>query len=90
MASRVRRLAPTVGNPERFHEDKSELAHDMADLAQRVCPSGRTRNGERVKIDLSPRRIGPHGQIVAAGSVVVKGKRLIVRARRMPFAISIG
>jgi hypothetical protein len=38
-ASRVRRLLPPLArNPHRFHEDKSEIARDLAELARRVAP----------------------------------------------------
>jgi hypothetical protein len=39
LASRVRRLPPPIraGNPERFYEEQSQIAHDIAALAERVC-----------------------------------------------------
>jgi hypothetical protein len=39
LASRVRRLPPPIraGNPERFYEERSQIAHDMNELAQRVA-----------------------------------------------------
>jgi hypothetical protein len=39
LASRVRRLPPPIraGNPERFYEERSQIAHDIAALAERVC-----------------------------------------------------
>lgn len=37
LAYRVRRLGPDHRRPERFHEEKSEIAHDLCRL-QRVLP----------------------------------------------------
>ena len=36
LASRVRRLVPSHSNPERFHEEKSEIAHALRILAREV------------------------------------------------------
>lgn len=33
---RVRRLCPDHRNPHRFHEEKSEIAHELVKLARRV------------------------------------------------------
>jgi hypothetical protein len=43
LASRVRRISPPLAsNPNRFHEERSDIARDLADLARRVSPSGQT------------------------------------------------
>ena len=36
LADRVRRLAPSPRNPDRFHEDKSEIVFELEQLAQQV------------------------------------------------------
>lgn len=36
LAYRIRRLAPDHRNPHRFHEEKSEIAHQLAKLARKV------------------------------------------------------
>ncbi len=39
LASRVRRLSPPLAsNPNRFHEERSDIAKDLADLVRRVSP----------------------------------------------------
>ncbi|WP_299821349.1 hypothetical protein [uncultured Jannaschia sp.] len=37
LASRLRRLSPDHRNPHRFHEEKSEIAHELARLARKVA-----------------------------------------------------
>jgi hypothetical protein len=32
---------PPARNPERFHEERSDIAKDIADLARRVAPRSR-------------------------------------------------
>lgn len=34
---RIRRLCPDHRNPHRFHEEKSEIAYELAELARRVA-----------------------------------------------------
>lgn len=36
LALRVDRLDVTLRDPERFHEEKSEIAHELRELASRV------------------------------------------------------
>ena len=36
LVQRVRRLGPDHRDPHRFHEEKSEIAHDLAKLGERV------------------------------------------------------
>ena len=36
LAHRLRRLSPDHRNPHRFHEEKSEIVHELARLARRV------------------------------------------------------
>lgn len=40
LAYKVRRLVPSSRNPERFHEDKSEIVAELSRLAQRVRRHG--------------------------------------------------
>jgi hypothetical protein len=45
LASRVRRMSPPLARrPERFHEERSDIAHDLAELARRVAPRTRRAN----------------------------------------------
>lgn len=37
LADRVRRLCPDHRDPHRFHEEKSEIAHDLRQLARVVA-----------------------------------------------------
>lgn len=37
LVHRIRRLCPDHRDPHRFHEEKSEIAHELAQLAQRVA-----------------------------------------------------
>lgn len=37
LAHRIRRLVPDHRDPHRFHEEKSEIAHELAQLARRVA-----------------------------------------------------
>jgi hypothetical protein len=36
LAARVRRLAPSHGDPHRFHEEKDEIEHELRRLAFRL------------------------------------------------------
>ena len=45
LAHRVRRLRPDHRDPHRFHEEKSEIAHELSKLA-RVLPAG-----GRIRVD---------------------------------------
>lgn len=36
LADRLRRLAPSSRYPDRFHEEKSEIAHALVELAREV------------------------------------------------------
>jgi hypothetical protein len=36
LADRLRRLAPSPRNPDRFHEDKSEIEHELRRLATEI------------------------------------------------------
>ena len=37
LVTRIRRLCPDHRDPHSFHEEKSEIAHDLAKLARRVA-----------------------------------------------------
>ncbi len=84
LASRVRRLlAPSPTHPHRFHEHKSEIAHDLAELGRRSAP--RSRRAKVVEVDISDVR---RGRIVV-GSQTINGKRVMVQ-KRVPFAVYVG
>ncbi len=74
---------PLASHPERFHEERSDIAHDIADLARRVSPRNRPRSG--VTVDVSEIR---RGRIITTGQVV-NGRRIVVQKRR-PFAVYVG
>ncbi|MGO8972048.1 MAG: hypothetical protein ACLQNV_00760 [Steroidobacteraceae bacterium] len=83
LASRVRRMSPPLAsNPNRYHEERSDIAHDLAELARRVWPRSR-RSG--VEVDVSDIR---RGRIVTT-SQTVNGKRIVVQKRRS-FAVYVG
>ncbi len=43
LASRVRRMSPPLSSdPERFHAQRSVIAHDLAELARRIAPRSQT------------------------------------------------
>ena len=84
LASRVRRMSPPLAHyPERFHEERSDIAKDLAELARRVAPRGRPTSG--VTVDVSDIR---RGRIVTTNQTV-NGRRLVVQKRR-PFAVFVG
>ncbi|MEM7720748.1 MAG: hypothetical protein AAF376_00090 [Pseudomonadota bacterium] len=37
LVHRIRRLCPDHRDPHRFHEEKSEIAHELAKLARKVA-----------------------------------------------------
>ena len=42
LALRVRRMSPPLASdPERFHPQRSVIAHDLAELARRIAPRAR-------------------------------------------------
>jgi hypothetical protein len=84
LASRERRMSPPLARyPERFHEERSEIAHDIAGLARRVAP--RTRRATSIAVDISE---GRRGRIVVAAQTI-NGKRVMVQRRRA-FAVYVG
>ena len=79
---RVRRMPPPLAsNPHRFHENRSEIAHDMARLARIIAPRCVRRS---VAVEVSAER---SGRAITA-SQVINGKRVQVQRRR-PFAVFI-
>ncbi len=77
LASRVRRISPPLArNPNRFHEERSEIAHDLAELARRVSPRGRPASG--VTVDVSDIR---RGRIISTGQTV-NGRRIVVQSAK--------
>ena len=83
LASRVRRMSPPLARqPERFHEERSDIARDIA-VARRVAPRNRPASG--VAVDVSDIR---RGRIVTTDQTV-NGRRIIVQKRRA-FAVYVG
>ena len=81
--SRVRRmLPPLASNPHRYHEDKSEIANDLAQLARAIAPR---RVSRHLRVDLSTERSGR----TVVTSQIINGKRVQVQ-RRQPFSIHVG
>ena len=74
---------PLARHPQRFHEERSDIAKDIADLARRVSPRGRPTSG--VMVDVSDIR---RGRIIAT-SQTVNGRRIVVQKRR-PLAVYVG
>lgn len=72
-----------AGNPNRFHEERSELAADIAKLARQLVP--RRLDQRDIEVQLSEER---RGRIITTGQVI-NGKRLVIQKRR-PFAIHVG
>ncbi len=84
LASRVRRMSPPLARyPDRFHEERSDIAKDIANLARRVSPRNRPRSG--VTVDVSEIR---RGRIITTGQTV-NGRRIVVQKRRA-FAVYVG
>ena len=84
LASRVRRISPPLAsNPNRFHEERSDIAKDLTDLARSLAP--RRRDAATVKVEVTDSRAGR----TITGSMVVNGRRVMVQ-RRAAFAISSG
>ena len=78
----LRAPPPLASNPHRFHEDRSEIAYDIAQLARVIAPR-RIRRG--VSVEISAER----GGRAINTSQVINGKRVQVQRRRA-FAIHIG
>ena len=85
LASRVRQLpAPMrAGNPDRFYEEQSEIAHDLAKLARRIAPRG--VRPEAVEVDISE---GRRGRIVAAAQTI-NGRPVMIQ-KRYAVAVFVG
>jgi hypothetical protein len=72
-----------ASNPDRFHEERSDIAKDISDLARSLAP--RRPEQRTVKVEVTDSRTGR----TVTGSMVVNGRRVMVQ-RRAPFAISSG
>jgi hypothetical protein len=71
-----------ASNPHRFYEDRSEIAHDIAQLARAIAPR---RAERRLAVEVSAERSGRS----VTTSQAINGKRVQVQRRRA-FAIHIG
>lgn len=89
LASRVRRNHPMRNDPERFHIEVSEIAHELADIAEWLvpCRSGRVERANGGQAKVTPIR-GKSRVIVT--TEVIAGRRVTVQHRRLPFAIHVG
>jgi hypothetical protein len=84
LASRVRRISPPLaGDPHRFHEERSDVAEAISDLARSLAPR-RARTGA-IKVSVTEGRLGR----TIIGSQVINGRRVMVQ-KRQAFAISVG
>jgi len=78
-SSRRARLAcapdapPLSSDPERYHAQRSVIAHDLAELARRVAP--RVRRTSELEVELSEKRCG---RIVVATTQAINGRRVTV------------
>ena len=80
IASRVRRLSPPLSHyPERFHEERSEIAHDLAKMAEALAPA---------VVERRSRAADPH-QVIVTGVRIINGRRVMVQRRRASFAVSV-
>jgi hypothetical protein len=73
---------PLASNPHRFLEDRSEIAHDIAQRARIIAPRRVRRS---VAVEVSVERSGR----VINDSQVINGRRVQVQRRR-PFAVFVG
>jgi hypothetical protein len=79
LASRVRRLSPPLSSdPERFHEERSEIAFEIVTQADRLGPrSAQEREPARAQLEVERAR----GRQVTT-TRTIKGRRVLVQERR--------
>jgi hypothetical protein len=83
LASRVRRMSPPfTRQPERFHEERSEIVHDLAELPRRVAPW--TGGTTAIDVDISDGRRGP----IVVATQTINGRRIMVQ-KRHAFAVHV-
>jgi hypothetical protein len=63
-------------DPERFHEERSDLAHDLSELAGRLAP--RARRTPSVEVDVSAER----GGRLVGSTQTINGRRVMVQKQR--------
>ena len=86
LASRVRRISPPLaGNPNRFHEERSDVAEAIADLARALAPRRARSQSQATKVAVTESRLGR----TVIGCQVINGRREMVQ-KRQAFAISVG
>ena len=74
---------PLARHPERFHEERSDIAKDLADLAHRICHViGRHQESLSTSATFAAAASSPTDQ-------TVNGRRIVVQKRR-PFAVFVG
>ena len=71
---------PSARDPERFHEEASEIAHALVAIAERITPSTvATRRQSVAAIVVDAKR-----------KVTVNGREVVVQRPRLPFRIHHG
>jgi hypothetical protein len=84
LASRVRRISPPLAsNPNRFHEERSDVAQAITELARSLAP--RRAQVAAIKVAVTESRLGR----TVIGCQVINGRRVMVQ-KRQAFAISVG
>jgi hypothetical protein len=86
LAQRVRRLVPLAGKPDAFHEDKSDIAQELLEIADRISPPAKP--ALRGKVEARGRMLGT-GRPVGTSVIVVSGRRVTVQRRRAAFAVCV-
>ena len=86
LASRVRRISPPLaGDPNRFHEERSDIAQAIAELARSIAPRQPRAQSQAIKVSVTEGRLGR----TVVGSQIINGRRVLVQ-KRQAFAISVG
>lgn len=87
LASRVRRNVPVSGDPERFHMEASEIAHDLVLVAEQIVPSTLADRRTRDRTESQMRPVSPTLGRTVITTTVIAGRRVAVQRRRLPFAV---
>jgi hypothetical protein len=67
---------PLSFDPERFHARRSEIAHDLAELARRIAPRTGRRSGIAVAVSAD------RGGRIVGSTEIINGRRIVVQKRR--------
>ena len=86
LASRVRRISPPLaGDPNRFHEERSDIAQAIVELARSTAPRRPRSQSQAIKVAVTESRLGR----TVIGCQVINGRWEMVQ-KRQAFAISVG